>query len=190
MSKLNHSSPSGEFKRAEREREVVIKAKQYQDDQRQLIKFIVKAVLTTAAAALILSIFASCSPQRKANLCAEWATENPEFFKSKVDTFYQEITTPAEHEVFYLDIDSLRVNPIEREYKGAYFGFEIIENKLKFELNKPAQIDTVFIFRETVTPAQKRPVTLRNKFTYIGFSAGFLFCLGFIALMIVIRGRP
>lgn len=190
MRKLNHSSPKGEFKRAQREREAVIKAKDYQDSQKELLRFTVKAVLATAAAALLLSMFASCSPQRKANLCAEWATENPEFFKSKVDTFYQEVITPAEHEVFYLDIDSLRTTPIEREYKGAYFGFEIIENKLKFELNKPAQIDTVFIFRETVTPAQKRPVTFKNKYTYIGFSSGFLFCLGFIALMIIIRGRP
>ena len=163
---------------------------QYQDDEEEFLTFIFKAFLATLAAGFLLSLFASCSPQRKANLCAEWATENPEFFKSKVDTFYQEIITPAEHEVFYLDIDSLRISPIEREYKGLYLNFEVIDNKLKFDLNKPAKIDTVYIFRQTVTPGQKRPATMRNKYTYIGFSAGFLFCLGFIALMIVIRGRP
>jgi hypothetical protein len=182
MSRLNHNSRG-----PKRTTKAEIKKALQDHNYKSAILFMIKFVLAWLVCVLIIASFVRCSPQQKANLCNDWAADHPAYFKSDIDTFFQEVITPADSIYFYIDLDSAKVQPITRTYKGLKLNFQQFGQKLKIDLLEPARIDTITVFRETITPAAKRPKAWRNKYFYQGLASGAGFFFFFLFLLLGLK---
>ena len=182
MSRLNHNNRG-----PKRITKAEVKKALQDHDYKSAILFSAKALAAWVIAFFIIFYCISCSPQQKANLCNDWAADHPAYFKSDIDTFFQEVITPADSIYFYIDLDSAKVQPVTRTYKGLKLNFQQFGQKLKIDLLEPARIDTITVFRETITPAAKRPKAWRNKYFYQGLASGAGFFFFFLFLLLGLK---